>query len=303
MTLPAQRGRRLIVLAGAFVGASVASASCDSIPTNPSTVFSMTVDSPPSPSVVAGDTLRDTNGVAAPLTAQAYNSTGQVLKAPVQFITLTPTLLTITASNLAIASKSGDSVARVVAQTQSLQSLPFTLPVVLQPDSIRYPPGDSDSVTTVSLSLTNPDSNVSPSLDIQLKHIPDTVGGDSVTRTYILHYQITYPASAAKGTGTPSDTLLLAYLTDANGNPARTDTTDANGLGSRFIKINVVRVPPKAVDSIVAVATALYRKTPVGGSPLRFVVHYFGPDTSSSGSARVGRPATRCARGPCHGPS
>jgi hypothetical protein len=310
---PARRGRRCSALTALLLAAAAISAACDDIPTNPQQVFALIVDSTPAPSVVAGDTLRDTNGVVTPLTGQAYNVSNQLLaNAPVQFLSLSLDQLTITSANIAIGAPTGDSVARVIAQSQSLQSLPFTLPVVLRPDSILYQlDSDSvaDSVATMQLSLTNGDSNVSPGLGITLWHNPDSLGGDSVTRTYIVHYQITYPANAAKGTGTPTDTLLFAYLTDPNGNPARTDTTDANGDGTRSVTINTDSVPeikPGTTDSIVVVATALYRKTPVGNSPLRFVVYYTAP--SFSGSSGVIRPRVvirppvlpRCAARRCY---
>lgn len=300
MRAPARRGRRYSALTAPLLVAAAAaiSVACDSIPTNPQQVFSLTVDSAPSPSVVAGDTLRDTNGIVAPLKGQAFNVADDSLTTvPVRFISLSPNQLTINSVNIAIGAKTGDSVARVVASAQSLQSLPFTLPVVLRPDSIVY--SDSDSVTTIKLSQSNLDSNTSPGLDILLKHIPDTNGADALTRTYLVHWRIMYPAGATKGTGAPGDTLLPAYLSDPSGNPSRTDTTDANGSGTRLIKINVFKVSPTAKDSVVAVASAFYRTTPVANSPLRFVVHYLGPLATSSAVVR-GSAVSSCVRGPCH---
>jgi hypothetical protein len=275
---PALRGRPLRALAaGSLVVAGMALATCTQVPTDSSAAFSLAVDSAPSPSVVAGDTLRDTTGVVHPLTARAYNVQDQVLtNLLVRFISLTPTQLAIDAHNYALGSPAGDSVARIVADANGLQSLPFTLPVVRRPDSILY--ADSDSITTMALSLTSADSDISLGLAIFLKHIPDSVGADSITRTYIVHYQIIYPASAAAGTGTPSDTALFAYLVDGAGNPARTDTTDVNGLATRQVKFRQpIVITPGTQDSIVVVATALYRKNPVARSPLRFVVHYTAP--------------------------
>jgi hypothetical protein len=276
--VPALCGRHLALAATLAVSATLA-AACADVPTDPTLVFSMSIDSAPSPSVVAGDTLRDTNGVVKPLTGEAYNLQGKLLSnVLVRFTSLTTTQLTINTSNFAIGARRGDSVARIVATAQTLQSLPFFLPVVLRPDSILY--ADSDSITTMALSLTSPDTT-SAGLDIVLRHIPDSLNGDSVTRTYIVHYQIIYPASAAKGTGTPSDTALFAYLVDANGNPSRTDTTNVSGIGTRNIVFAVGRIKPNTKDSVVAVATAMYRTTPVGNSPLRFVIHYTAPSLSS----------------------
>lgn len=295
MRSPAHCGRRLALAATLAVSALVA--ACSDVPTDPTLVFSLSVDSAPSPSVVAGDSLRDTNGVVKPLTGQAYNLQGKLLSnVLVRFTSLTPSQLTINTSNIAIGARGADSVARLVAGAQSLQSLPFLLPVVLRPDSILH--ADSDSISSIALSLTSLDTTSAP-LTIVLRHIPDSLGGDSVTRTYIVHYQIIYPASAAKGTGTPSDTTLFAYLVDASGNPSRTDTTNVNGLGTRSIFLAGAKVSPTANDSIVTVATAMYRKTPVGNSPLRFVVHYMGPNFKA---ARIRTSAVSpCTGRPCYG--
>jgi hypothetical protein len=294
--LPAHCGRRLALAATLAISAALV-AACSDVPTDPALVFSLSVDSAPSPSVVAGDSLRDTNGVVAPLKGHAFNLQGTLLSnVQVRFTSLTPSQLTINTSNIAIGARGGDSVSRIVATAQSLQSLPFLLPVVLRPDSILH--ADSDSISSIALALTSLDTTSAP-LNIVLRHIPDSLGGDSVTRTYIVHYQIIYPASAAKGTGTPSDTTLFAYLVDASGNPSRTDTTDVNGLGTRSIFIKGANVSPTANDSIVAVATAMYRKTPVGNSPLRFVVHYMGPNFKAN-KIRTSA-VSPCTGRPCYG--
>ena len=278
MTLPARSGRpfRAAAVASVLVAGMVC-VQCSKIPTNPSAVFSLAIDSIPSPSVVAGDTLRDTTGVVHPLTGRAYNIQNQVLtNVLVKFISLSPNQVTIDASNFAYGATGGDSIARVVADAHGLQSLPFTLPVVLRPDSILY--ADSDSITTVTPSIFSPDSNTSLGLDVLLKHNPDTINADSVTRSYLVRYQITYPANSAGGTGTPSDTTLPIYLVNASGIPSRTDTTDAIGLATRQVFFSVGRLthgsPP---DSVVIQATAFYRTTPIGRSPLRFVIHYTAP--------------------------
>jgi hypothetical protein len=278
VTGPAPRGRphQAAGIVGFLALAVAISVTCTKIPTNPSLVFSLAVDSLPSPSVVAGDTLRDTNGIATPLAGLAYNIQNQALSnVHVQFLSLSPDQLTVSAKNFAIGTPTGDSVVRVLADANGLQSLPFNVPVVLKPDSLDF--ADSDSISSVALSLTSPDSQVSAALNVLLIHVPDTLGADSVTRSYIVHYQITYPANAAKGTGTPTDTTLPAYLVEADGQPSRTDTTDGNGMGSRVVQFSVAQFQPKSVDSIVVMATAVYRDSVIAGSPRRFVIHYTAP--------------------------
>jgi hypothetical protein len=278
VTPPAPRGRphRATGIVGFLALAVAISGTCTRIPTDPKLVFSLAIDSLPSPSVVAGDTLRDTNGVAAPLTGRAYNIQNQVLpNVHVQFLSLSPDQLTVSAKNFAIGTASGDSIVRVIADASGLQSLPFNVPVVLKPQNLIF--ADSDSISTQALSLTSPDSDVSAPLNVLLLHQPDTLGADSVTRSYIVHYQITYPANAAKGLGLPSDTTLPAYLVEADGQPSRTDTTDGNGMGTRTVQFSVAQFQPKSVDSIVVMTTAMYRDSVIAGSPRRFVIHYTAP--------------------------
>jgi hypothetical protein len=278
VTGPAPRGRPLQAagIVGFLALAVMIAATCTSIPTDPKAVFSLAVDSLPSPSVVAGDTLRDTNGAAKPLTGRAYNIQNQVLtNVHVQFLSLSPDQLTVSAKNFAIGTLAGDSIVRVIADADGLQSLPFNVPVVLKPTSMIF--ADSDSISHAALSLTSPDSDVSVPLNVLLLHQPDTVGADSVTRSYVVHYQITYPASAAKGKGTPSDTTLPAYLIETDGAPSRTDTTDGNGMGTRAVQFSVAQFQPKSKDSIVVMATAVYRDSVIAGSPRRFVIRYTAP--------------------------
>jgi hypothetical protein len=275
---PAPRGRLLQAagILGFLAFAVVIAATCTSIPTDPTAVFSLAVDSLPAPSVVAGDTLRDTNGIARPLSVRAFNIQNQVLaNVHVQFLSLSPSQMTVSSKNFAIGTRGGDSIVRVIADANGLQSLPFNVPVVLKPDSMVF--ADSDSISSAALSLTSPDSDVSAALNIVLLHRADTLGGDSVTRSYIVHYQITYPASAATGKGLPSDTTLPAYLIEGDGAPSRTDTTDGNGMGTRAVHFSVAQFEPKSKDSIVVLATAVYRDSVIAGTPRRFVIRYTAP--------------------------
>ncbi len=167
----------------------------------------------------------------------------------------------------------------LIADANGLQSLPFNVPVVLKPDSMVF--ADSDSISSAALSLTNPDSDVSAALNIVLLHHSDTVGGDSVTRSAIGHYQITYPASAATGKGLPSDSTLPAYLIEADGAPSRTDTTDGTGLGcSRarpFFRWRSSNPGPGIPSGLVMATAGLSRRWVIMRRPRRFVIRYTAP--------------------------
>ncbi|HEY5491467.1 MAG TPA: hypothetical protein VIK25_09800, partial [Gemmatimonadaceae bacterium] len=56
--------------------------SCTNVGTAPNAIVSLAFDTLPYPSVVAGDTLRDSLGRAAPLHALAYNADGNLIANP-----------------------------------------------------------------------------------------------------------------------------------------------------------------------------------------------------------------------------
>lgn len=257
--------------AGAVAAAFVA---CSQIPTNPNTPFAIQVDTLPAPSVVAGDTMRDTTGTVQPIRVEVFNVQGHVLPNPhVRFLSFDMHQLLFDTLGHAIGAPTGDSTPQFVVDAQALQTAPQTLPVVLRPDSLLF--ADSDSVQTDTLQITGSSfDTLSLPLDATLHHNPDSAGADSVTRSYIVRYSIVYPAKAAAGTGTPSDTTLPMYVSDANLVPARVDTTDQNGAAARYVVFNKAKILPPVSDSVIVQLSARYRGAPVGGSPLRFAVHY-----------------------------
>ena len=125
MTWPALLGRRRRAagLLPLILVAIVVVATCTRVPTDPTVVFSLAVDSLPSPSVVAGDTMRDTNGIVHPLSGRSYNVQGQVLTSVrVRFISLSPSQLTIDSTNHAVGAGQGDSIVRVVADANGVET-------------------------------------------------------------------------------------------------------------------------------------------------------------------------------------
>ena len=65
--------------------ALLGSAACSDLTSTPGGPQSLSIDSLPFPAVVVGDTLRDTLGVAAPVTAKVYDGANRVIAgAPVR---------------------------------------------------------------------------------------------------------------------------------------------------------------------------------------------------------------------------
>ena len=248
--------------------------ACSQIPTDPNKPFSIQVDTLPAPSVVAGDTMRDTTGALAPIRVEVFNVQGHPLPNPhVRFLSFNKHQLLFDTLGHAIGAPGGDSTVQFVVDAQGLQTAPQPLAVVLRPDSLLF--ADSDSVQTDTLHAGGPSvDTLSLPLDARLHHNPGSAGADSVTRSYLVRYSIVYPSSAAAGTGTPSDTVRAIYISDVNHVPARVDTTDQTGAAVRYVLFNKARIKPPVTDSVVVQLSARYRGAPVGGSPLRFVVHY-----------------------------
>jgi hypothetical protein len=271
--LPA-RAAPLVLIALAMLAAAIVACPSD-VPTSTTAVFSLTVDTVPAPSVVAGDTMRDSLGNIQPITAHAYNVHGTLLpNVPIVLVSFDSNQLRFTATGYAIGTPNGDSTPEFVVDANGLQSLPQTLPVVLPPDSLEH--ADSDSVTTQVLSLTNASVNGSVPLVVTLRHVPDTVGADSVTRSYWVSYHIVYPAFATSATGAITDDTLPIYVVDGNQNPSPLDSTDVNGDGTRYVVFQPALLAGigDPADSVVIHVTSYYHGQPIPGSPLRFVIHY-----------------------------
>jgi hypothetical protein len=63
----------------------------------------------------------------------------------------------------------------------------------------------------------------------------------------------------------------LGTLVNARNQPSLVDTTDADGVAGRAIRLHPLSVT-SAVDSIIVNATARYRGVEVIGSPVRLVM-------------------------------
>ncbi len=262
-------------LALGLAGVTAISVACSDVTESSTAVFALSVDTIPAPSVVAGDTMRDTLGALVRLSAQAFDLSGAVLpNVPIRFYSLDTTQLRFDTLGHAIGVPTGDGSARFVVDAEGLQSLPQTLPVVLRPDLASH--ADSDSVTTAAVSLTSSLSNVSVPLVVALTHLPDSPGSDTLTRSYWMSYHIVYPAFATGATGAPGDTALGVYVADQGRNPAPLDTTDDNGHGTRYVVFNAAQLAAlnDPADSVVVQATSWYHGQPVAGCPVRFVIHY-----------------------------
>ncbi len=220
----------------------------------------------PSPSVVAGDLMRDSNGVPAPITLVAYDAGGSPIAGLTSqfFFTDSVHYAHLSTGNLLM----GDSVglAHIVGQIGSVQtdvtpvtvtSAPDTFFVQAKPDSILEPVGvDSSS----SLGLAQ--------LSVSLR---------SATQAPVAGFRVLYTLKSAPVSSPTASSPAVFLMGDAS-KGSLIDTTDVAGNASRTLVVNVRNLGDldllagTKTDSAVVKAEVSYKGLPVKGSPITFVV-------------------------------
>lgn len=240
--------------------AAATGAACLDFSTNPDEFAAIELRPFPSPAVVAGDTLRDSLGQVAPLEAVVFDGSGDPVEAPVEFIAR-DTLVTVTATGLAVAKDSVDGVSEILASTVGLQSAVRRLDVVPRPDSLEA----SGTIDTLRWVIPDaPATNVSTALRVRL--LNRTASGVQAVRSWVVRFRLEF-----RGVPVPPDDTSLVYLVGETGQPSSVDTTDVQGFASRRVRL---RSGPglSALDSAVVFVEAQHRGAPVAGAPVRLVV-------------------------------
>jgi hypothetical protein len=215
-------------------------------------VLSLEFDSLPSPSVVVGDSLRDTTGAIAAPVVRAFNYQGEEIPAAaVRFHAPDPGVTVDSITGVIRGDSLRSTPARIVASVGSLQALQ-RLDVTLRPDAVAA----VDDRDTLQYSLLDTTQNVSAPLTVKLTH--GSPPADSAVQSYVVSF-------AVVSGGDP----LAAELVNG-GKISVIDTTDANGVAGRAVKIRPIYFT--GVDSVIVNATVKFRGTPISGSPVRLVV-------------------------------
>ena len=232
----------------------LAAAACTDVSGSSTSVLSIEFDSLGAPSVVVGDTLRDTTGAVIRPVVRAFNFQGdEILPAPVFFLSPDSGITVDSLTGIVVGDSLRLTPARVVATVGSLQAIQ-NIDVTLRPDLLAR----VTEVDTLKYSLVDTTLNVSVPLQVKLTHgvAPD----DSVVNSYIVSFAIVAQSNPQ-----------LGQLVNDVGTASVVDTTDATGIAGRKIRVHPVFLA-SPVDSIVVNATAKYRGVQVNGSPVRLVV-------------------------------
>lgn len=242
-------------LAGALVAAALLTAACTDTDTGPNVAASIEFSALPFPSVVAGDTLRDTSGIAAPLHATVFNSDNvEILDAPVRYAALEAVVTVDSVTGIVVGGTNADTSARVFAYVGPLQAAPLRLSVVPRPDSA----GPSGTIDTLRYSVVDTTQNVSSDLGVRVVHRAAT--GDVPVRDWIVTFAL---ASAADS--------VRARVVGDDGRRSALDTTSSAGIAGRKVRLFPAGLTSPR-DSIVVLARVRHRGMHVAGSPIRLVL-------------------------------
>lgn len=231
----------------------IAALGCGDVSGSSTSVLSIQFDSLAAPSVVVGDTLRDTTGAVIFPVVRAFNFRGEEItpvavrfQSPDSGVTVDSITGTIVGDSLR------STPARIVATVGSLQAIQ-RVDLTLRPDSVAAAHG----LDTLAYSVLDTTVNVSSQLTVKLTH---GVANDSVVKSYIVSFAIVSQSNPG-----------LGQLVNDGGKASVVDTTDTNGVAGRRIRLHPLFLV-NSDDSIIVNATARYRGSEVSGSPVRLVL-------------------------------
>ncbi len=251
-------------IAAAF--AAVTSAACVQIGTGLNEPAAIELPPFASPSVVVGDTLRDLNGVIAPVRAIVRNVRGEqiadvsvsYLYAPVQ---KDSALSVDQATGIVRALRATSSEARIAARVGGNLQVLRSLIVTQRPDSM------AGGATVTELRTVQPDTgrtqatqNTSAGASATVLHREG--GVSSGVNAWLVRFELISPANPG------NDTSAAVYLVSDNGTASVLDTTDQSGLAARRVRVRAARFPSVLVDTVVVRATSTYRGKALAGSPI-----------------------------------
>jgi len=233
-----------------------ASVACTDVGTDPNAVVALRFEGSAYPSIVAGDSLRDSLGALQPLVAIPLNYLNEpVESAPVVFSS-PDTVLRLFDDGVVYATrrKQADSVTVVYATVGSLQSQPDSLFTVPRADSLARVVAE-DTANAGTGGATTPD-------ELAFTVFGDTVAGQPkrAVQAWLVSFQLRYRGALLS----PSDSSVAYSWTGTNRRILSfVDTTDASGRVGRKVFIRAPRTPE---DTIFVIATMRQRK--VGSAPL-----------------------------------
>jgi len=215
---------------------------------------------------VVGDTLRDLNGVVAPVRAIVRNVKGEEIADVAVSYLYAPlskdsALAVDATTGIVRALRASSSDARIAARVGGNLQVLRSLIVTQRPDTL------TGGATVTELRTVLPDTgrtqatqNSSAAASVTVQHRELTVL--SGVNAWPVRFEITSPANPG------NDTSAAVFLVNDNGTASMLDTTDAQGLAGRRVRVRATRFPSTPFDTVVVRATSTYRGKALGGSPI-----------------------------------
>lgn len=246
--MPALRGAWCVVRDIAVVVTCLA--ACREVPAPEGGVHAISRLIVPAPGLVAGDTLRDSLGVAAPLDVIAFGLDNKPLDPQPEhsFVVLdTGAHLDAATGRFLVGEDPGTSV-RVVGTVGSLQTQPVTVKVTLAPDTIV----PADTIVHHVRYTIPPAITAQTTLNVNVRNRAEDAGVEAV----IVHFTVDQAPPSVDGT--PTVVLL-------NGSVVSTrDTTESSGRASRVAQLRLAVMAAPALDTALVRATTAYRGASLG---------------------------------------
>ena len=252
----------------AATAAVLAAAACTEVGTDLSAAVAIEIDPTTLPSIVIGDSLRDSTGRAVPLAARAFNSQNDVIpNAPLRFLAIDTGVVQVdSVTGFVVGRRTGP--AQVIASVGGLQSDRILVRVTLRPDTAF---ADTAVRQTMQFSLASATAATSGRLKVFVGHDSVIAGRDSVSPVehYLVRYRIVSPTGDTVSTSDTSRVVLANP--DLGGRASTVDTTDGGGVAGRVVRISTaVRIIPDSV--VVEAKVSRPDATPLPGSPVLFTI-------------------------------
>ncbi len=261
MTAAGPRRRRGRLALGAAALAFAAGA-CVDLGTGVDGISYLEFDGIPWPSLIAGDTMRDSTGAAAPLRASAYDASGHLITgAAFQFVTL-DTGVAIDAAGFLRSTGRRDGTVRVVAIVGGLQTDDRTVRVTRRPDSVFAMSAVRD---TLLYAVPDAASNLAEEMRIRLVSADSTDFGPGVGG-WLVRWRTVHGSDTLSN----ADTAWVV-LQSTTGARRAVDTTGTDGSSGRRLRVFGPRLAT-AIDSFIVLAEVRRHGVAVAGSPVRFVL-------------------------------
>ncbi|MEP6494046.1 MAG: hypothetical protein ABJF01_15290 [bacterium] len=234
----------------------------------PKGAASLSVLQLPSPNVVRGDTMRDSLGVAAPLSVVAYDGNDAKISdiKPLFFISDTSHTAHLKDGAVLVGDRLG--FVQLIGQVGGLQTPPVSVPVTVAPTTFARVLNTDPTKGDTLFAPPSTDSAASigrVALAVSLRGVGDTASQGFVVRYKLL--QDPAPPATKPGATTPA-----VYLATDPAHIASIDTTDATGATLLLVVNAFYLANQKPLDSAVVEVSTSYKGVPVAGSPIRIVV-------------------------------